>query len=132
MNIKIAAIFLIALSSASASMKERLDCDKFRTGTFYNKKDGVINTKITRTAEYQIEEYYKYNAKAKFNITWTSKCTYELTFDSGNEEARKMITDPSKRLFVEIIKTTNDTYTIDGWMEGRTQKYRSELTKVSE
>ena len=129
--IKILTIFLIGLSSTSGDKKEKLDCNKFKTGKFFNKrdKDGVIDTKITRTKDYQIEKYYKFNAKCTFKIIWTDKCTYELIFDSGNEECRKIV-DQTKKVFVEIIETTDNSYTVEGWLEGSSQKYKSELIRA--
>ena len=128
--IKISAIILLSLSCNSANVKNEQECDRFRTGTFFNKrnKDGVIDTKITRTNNYQIEEHYEFNATAKFRINWTGKCSYELLFESGNAEARKII-DPTKKVFVEIVQTTDDACIIEGWLEGSSIKFRSELRR---
>lgn len=60
---------------------QTLDCEKFKTGTFYTKQVPEYGYTV-RTEKTQTSFYKKNNMEITWQIKWTSDCTYELTFDS--------------------------------------------------
>ena len=126
---KYVIVVILFLLIGCTSLKNNSDCDRFRLGTFYNKSeiDNAIDTKITRTEEYQIEEYYQTGAVCKFKVKWIDQCSYKLIFDSGNTACNK--TGEIKDVIVRIIETKVDSYIVEGWVEGSSLKIKSEIVK---
>jgi hypothetical protein len=118
--------FLLAAASCSKPIKNKaIHCDHFWTGTFYNEKNKIINTKIKRAKDYQIEEYFPTGAVCKFKIEWLDSCSYKLTPVSGNEAC----SDSTTPVIVTILETKENSCRIEAQAEGSTFKYKSELFK---
>lgn len=103
-------IVIIALTSAvqyvNAQDKE-CNCSEFYTGSFYLLEPGSNDTCfIFRTANYQNEVIPSQDIDAKFDITWTSECTYILS--DPNDGLRKSPLD----VFAKIIETGENYYIV--------------------
>lgn len=119
--------FFIGLTISAGQSKP--DCAPFKTGILYHKgENGVVLTRIIRTEKRQMEEYVPLNAKASFLIYWTSPCSYELVFESGDAAAMKVI-DTKRKVIVQIIQTTDSSYVAKGWLEGSMQRLKAEIVR---
>lgn len=134
MNFLQLTVILISLLTSNQMLyaQNDVDCKSFRTGNYYNiaPGDSLANTEIIRTAKYQLERYFKYGAECRFKIIWIDECTYELIFDSGNNECLKVV-DPNIKVRVNIIETTESSHFVEGWLVGSENKIQSQLIKKS-
>ena len=100
---------------AGNSLLHAQDCKSVRTGTFriVAEIDTLkIETIITRTGDYQIEDVPSQGIKMQFEVKWTSGCSYELhkpkilkgNLDNVSED---------QILYVKIIKVTPEFYTAE-------------------
>jgi len=82
------------------------NCAKFKTGKFKYLDVRYLDTKIKRGKNIQIEKSYDFNAKYK--VTWTTPCTYEMKYlKIKGKENQHMI---GKSIKVKIIGLLNDSY----------------------
>ena len=109
--------FIIVLYSACEPGPQhkasKTDCDKFKKGDFLHKSQGDPTVyRIQRTDSVQKEIIGKTGDFVNLKISWTSPCTYELTFldqhimgrDSQSESLKKTM-----KVKVEILEIRNDT-----------------------
>jgi hypothetical protein len=108
-------VILILLSGCSWRKQPKgSDCARFKTGVFLVKEtNGRIETKITRTEDFQTEEHSPTKSKSTFRVIWLDDCTYKL---------KKLSTDikgvPIKDVTVHIVETRSDSYLIEATLEG--------------
>jgi hypothetical protein len=118
-------LLLIVVSCAKPTKNKPAHCEQYWTGTFYNKANNVVNTKIKRGKDYQVEEFFPTGAVCKFKIEWLDSCTYKLTYESGNEACSARM----EPVIVAILETKENSCTVEAWKEGSTLKRTSELFK---
>jgi len=80
------SFILLFLSLTINIQAQNEDCKKFKTGIFIDSVEELsMNVRITRTEDFQIEEYKASNMSVKLRVEWISDCTYKLVFIEGNE-----------------------------------------------
>ena len=124
-------VCLLVCASHFASGQEK-ECEKFKVGHFQNIENGVGNTLIERTKDYQIERDEASGMEIKLRVTWLDECTYKLKFIEGNDKwNEKGQTWNNPDLIVNIVETGPDYYLQVAKFEGVTDfEYRSKIKKI--
>jgi len=97
-------LLLWVITNVSA---QKLDCRKFRTGTFYTKQIPE-NGYTVRTKKTQTSYYTKTNMELTWKVKWTSDCTYELHFVSVKNSDR--IFKTGDKIFATITSIDDSCY----------------------
>ena len=107
---------LVVLINSCQSQYEpkatKTECEKFKTGVFYHTLKGdPTRYKIERNDSIQTEFIGKSGDFVNLKITWTSPCSYELTFLNQHIIKNDSFSNPSqfKKVKVEILKIQNDS-----------------------
>jgi hypothetical protein len=123
---RLSLILSIIVTFISCTEVKR-DCNAYKTGQFkVNKVDSLISeTYITRTQDYQIEEfeqYYKRDFNGKlikhtekhkdtFHIHWVNDCEFVLKKLHPKSKLER------KAFFIKILTTKVDSYYFEGRFE---------------
>lgn len=127
MKFLLAGVFLGITAACSPSKEKKVTgCEDFWTGTFYNEQNNVINTKITRTKEYQVEEYIPTGAVCKLRVEWIDSCSYRLSYVSGNNACPGK---SFKDVIVRIVEVKENSCLVEATAVDGFLKYKSELFK---
>lgn len=101
------------------------NCSKFKTGTFIYLDSKMKGLKVERNDSMQIETDTNFNSKIICKVEWLSECSYLVT-------PIKSINFPDSTklapIEVEIIETTNNSYTFISIIDKLGYKY--ELKKI--
>jgi hypothetical protein len=101
-------------------------CSSVWNGKFLNMKNGIGDTEITRSGDRQIERT-RDGRSMEFVVEWIDSCRYSLTPLAGSNPDT---TISYNTVIVQITAVTEDSYTIEGWIEGSNiGKYESELVR---
>lgn len=115
-------LFLLTIFSCSPKPK---DCQRFKTGTFRYTDSTLKNLIVERNDSMQIETDEKENTKVICEVEWLSDCTYLVTpVEIINfPEDTKLVP-----MEIEIIETTNNSYTFVSILD--TLGYKYEMKKI--
>jgi hypothetical protein len=90
-----------------SAQDNKMDCQKFKIGTFHYINDSSELVVVQRSKRYQVERNQKTGQVDKFKVKWVNDCTYEIhQFWSNSKRSRKnrgIIT-------VKIINVQYDRY----------------------
>lgn len=114
---------------------QNLDCRNFKTGVFIDSSENVdFKTKITRTKDYQIEEYGELGITIKMKVVWLNNCSYKLEFIEGNEAWYEEFGEENDDdLIIKIIDIQDDYYIQEThFIENKIKPYQSKIKKVSD
>jgi hypothetical protein len=92
--------------NAKLTESEFSKCEKFKKGKFKYIDVRYLDTKIKRTKKKQVE--ISNDFKAKYKISWTSPCEYEMTYTKVREKENKYLL--GKTIKVKIIGLLQDSY----------------------
>jgi hypothetical protein len=100
------------------------NCSDVWNGTFENRHDGEIDTRIWRKGDVQTERFED-GSISRFKVQWLDSCRYRLTYLSGNEVSSAKKFSP---VIVQITEVKRNSYSIEGWVEGNNMStYSSEI-----
>ena len=119
----------VSLAIASCSKRKVYNvrnCSSVWNGTFVNMRNGEVDTNISRTGDVQIERF-KNGTVTNFKVEWLDSCQYRLTPVYGNEPDS---TKDIRPVIVQITAVKEDSYTIEGWIEGSYTTVTSEMFKT--
>lgn len=109
-------LFLLIISGCS-SRKEKLDCTRFKEGSFTYQFDITHhNVSVKRFPKYQVEINRSTGATSKFRIDWISDCRYELTMIETTANYSPEVLKKMKNTVVnvEIIDVDDNYYVFKG------------------
>jgi len=106
-------VLYTSCQSAPEHKASKTECDKFRRGDFLSESQGDPTIyRFHRTDSIQKEIIGKTGDFANLKISWTSPCTYELTFLDQHIIGRDSVSESLKKTMkvkVEILEIRNDT-----------------------
>lgn len=98
--------FSLAIAGCS---QQKMDCSKFKTGTFKYLDKDLDHIIITRNDSIQVEYNSKDDVTITTSIEWISQCRYVLTYQDITNYQYKNETI-GKNIYVNILETEGDTY----------------------
>ncbi|MFT6245347.1 MAG: hypothetical protein ACJA0U_000692 [Salibacteraceae bacterium] len=112
---KIAGLILYFLFLSGVSTAQ--DCEKYKTGKFLLIDKNYEDYRLVRTKNMQAEIV---DGKTfEFKLKWINECTYKLKPKRSNAVAL-----PKVWVYNQIIKTGDDYYIVQSWVEGTDEKLK--------
>lgn len=118
------------LFSFTHCFSQNPDCQAYKTGSFEIYNEVGLHTTIIRNDSTQTEFNVQSGKSAIFAIEWTSDCTYDLTYKSGDEEISDFF--KAKKLHIEITSTDEDGYLFKAIMDGYSTPITGRVDVVKE
>lgn len=128
MNKLFILLFTLSLSSF-ATNGQQLNCQDFRNGKFKLSSE-YGDFIITRKAGMQIEYSEKYGTIMELRVDWINECTYKLKFIKILKNPQNIELPDFFDLTVEIIKTTENSYTQRSSSDTHDMVLESELVRI--
>ena len=121
---------IMAISVISSCSREKTynvpRCSTVWNGRFVDIHNGEATSEISRDGDIQIERG-KDGQTCKLKVEWLDSCRYRLTYLSCDTSVER---HPDAVIF-QITGVKNDSYTIEGWVEGTiTNTYTSEIFRL--
>lgn len=129
MRFQIFVLLLVGINSYA----QQTNCEKFKEGVFIDASEELgTNVKITRTKDFQFEEYEDSKISIKLEVQWIDDCTYRLIFIEGNEVWNKKFgKGGNPNLIVNILEVGEDYYLQESHLENNKNKtYKNKMYKV--
>ncbi|GAA0893961.1 hypothetical protein GCM10009122_36410 [Fulvivirga kasyanovii] len=125
---KLLILIALVLSSLAANGQE-LNCQDFRNGKFRLSSE-YGDFIITRKAGKQIEYSEKFGTIMELRVDWINERTYRLQFVKILKNPQNMDFPDFSDLTVEIIKTTDNSYTQRSSSDDYELVLESELVRI--
>jgi len=128
--LKICVAGIMVISTLASCSREKAynvpRCATVWNGRFVDIHNGEAISEISRDRDVQIERG-KDGQTCKLKVEWLDSCRYRLTYLSCDTSVER---HPDVVIF-QITGVKNDSYTIEGWVEGTiTNTYASEIFRV--